>query len=277
MAFSPRPVDERAPRRLLLSVHDVSPRFDDEVARLHDLLAAAAGDAPIALLVVPDFWREAPIRCGSVFARRLRAWAEAGTELFLHGYAHRDETMHRSPLARFKARHLTAGEGEFLGLDAAEARARIAAGRAMIEEASGRPIAGFIAPAWLYGPGAVLALAQAGIPLAEDHGKVWRPADGAVLARSPVITWATRTVARERSSLAVAAITRRLRGPRVLRVGVHPGDLGSDAVRRSIAATVGALGRDRIASRYADLTGEVRPALLGSAPRLPTRSLRPQA
>lgn len=276
MAFSPRPVEERAPRRLLLSIHDVSPRFDSEVARLHDLLLAAAGDGPIALLVVPDFWREAPIRPNSPFARRLRQWAEAGTELFLHGYAHRDECLHRAPLARFKARHMTAGEGEFLGLDAAEARARIAAGRAMIEEASGRPIAGFIAPAWLYGPGAVQALAEAGVPLAEDHGKVWRPADGAVLARSPVITWATRTVARERSSLAVAAIARRLRGPRVLRVGVHPGDLGSDAVRRSIAATVGALGRDRMHSHYADLAGDLRRTSPGSA-RLPIRSLRPQS
>lgn len=261
------------PRRLLLSIHDVSPRFDTDVARLHDLLTAASGDAPVALLVVPDFWREAPIVPGSAFARRLRAWAEAGTELFLHGYVHRDDSRHRAPLARFKARHMTAGEGEFLGLDAADAGARIAAGRALIEDISGRPIAGFVAPAWLYGPGAHAALRAARMPLAEDHAKVWRPADGAVLARSPVITWATRTVARERSSLAVAALARqigrRVAGPRTLRVGVHPGDLGSDAVRRSIAATVATLARDRVLSRYAALTDDhAVPAAVAAAPVL---------
>lgn len=248
------------PRRLLLSIHDVSPRFEDQVARLHDHLADAAGGGPIALLVVPDFWRSAPILPGSGFARRLRGWAEAGTELFLHGFWHRDDAVHRTALARFKARHMTAGEGEFLGLDAREAGDRIAAGRALVEDASGRPIAGFVAPAWLYGPGAHRALATAGIALAEDHAKVWRPADGTVLARSPVVTWATRTAAREASSRLVAALARTLPGPRVMRVGVHPGDLGSDRVCRSIAATVAVLARNRVRSRYAALAGDVAAA-----------------
>lgn len=244
-----------AARRLLLSIHDVSPKFETQIDRLHDLLTAAGGDR-IALLVVPNFWGEAPILPGTPFATRLRAWAAAGTELFLHGALHRDDSLHASRLARLKARHMTAGEGEFLGLDAAEAGARIAAGRALIEDITGRALSGFIAPAWLYGPGAHVALADAGIALAEDHWKVWRPRDGAVLARSPVITWATRTRARERSSLFVAGLARRLRGPRVMRVGVHPGDWGSARVRRSITATVTAMARDRAVSRYADLTAD---------------------
>ncbi|WP_375396558.1 DUF2334 domain-containing protein [uncultured Sphingomonas sp.] len=245
--------------RLLLSIHDVSPRFETAIDRLHDLLTAAGGQR-IAMLVVPDFWREAPIRPGSRFATRLRDWAEAGVEMFLHGSVHRDETPHRSAFARFKARHLTAGEGEFLGLDATAAAARIAAGRALIEEVCGRSIAGFVAPAWLYGPGTHRAMAAQGIAIAEDHWKVWRPTDDAVLARSPVITWATRTPARERSSLAVAALARRLPGPRVMRVAVHPGDCGSDPVRRSITATVAALARQRVGSRYADLVHDFAPA-----------------
>ena len=73
---------------------------------------------------------------------------------------------------------MTAGEGEFLGLSRADAATRIADGRALIEGVIGRPIDGFVAPAWLYGDGAREALKEAGIPLAEDHLRVWSPATG---------------------------------------------------------------------------------------------------
>lgn len=240
------------PRRLLASIHDVSPRFEAQVDALGDLLGRAGVVRP-ALLVVPDFWREAPIRAGTPFAGKLRAWSDAGAELFLHGAVHLDERAHRHGLTRLKARHLTAGEGEFLGLDTAEARSRLRAGRRLIEDVTGRPIAGFVAPAWLYGSGARAAMADEGIALAEDHWRVWRPADGAVLARGPVITWATRTPARKVSSLAVAALARALPGPRVMRLAVHPNDTRSAAVLRSIVATTAALARGRAVSRYADL------------------------
>ena len=92
-------------------------------------------------------------------------------------------------------------------------RRRISDGRALIEDVIGRPIAGFIAPAWLYGPGAHEALADCAMPIAEDHMRVWSPATGAELARGPVITWASRTRLRLASSLAAAAALRRLPTP----------------------------------------------------------------
>lgn len=243
------------PRRLILSIHDVSPRHEAQVDRLHAHLQANGGNR-IAMLVVPNFWGEAPIIRGSAFAGRLRDWAARGVEMFLHGSIHRDDTRHRSAIGRFKATRMTAGEGEFLGLDATEAARRIASGRALIEDIIGQPVAGFIAPAWLYGPGAHDALATSGIGLAEDHWKVWDTGDGRVVARSPVITWATRTAMRQASSLAVAAVARNLPGPRVMRVAVHPGDTADSKVMRSIAATVEALRRGRTVSRYADLVAD---------------------
>ncbi|MES2057344.1 MAG: hypothetical protein V4564_15530, partial [Pseudomonadota bacterium] len=100
---------------------------------------------------------------------------------------------------------------------------------------AGRSIAGFVAPAWLYGRGAHEALASARIGLAEDHWKVWDAMDGRVLARSPVITWASRTPGRMASSLAVAAVARTVPTPRV------------------ISSTIAALSRNRMVSRYTDL------------------------
>jgi predicted deacetylase len=240
------------PHRLLLaSIHDVSPRFESEVDRLLDLLAPHVG-ARLAMLVVPNHWGDAPIVPGSPFAARLRSWAEQGVEILLHGFTHRDEARHAGAADRVRARFMTASEGEFLGLSRAEAAARIADGRALIESVTGRPIDGFVAPAWLYGSGAREALAHAGIPLAEDHLRVWSPASGAQLAWGPVITWASRTRLRLASSLAAAVALRR--APlEVLRIGVHPPDVRHPALVGSIGETFRVARRSRRPAAYADL------------------------
>ena len=100
--------------------------------------------------------------------------------MFVHGWFHQDRAAHTG-FAAIKAHHLTASEGEFLGLSRDVAAQRMADGRALIEDIIGRPVAGFVAPAWLYGDGARAALADSGFALAEDHFRVWRPAGGEVL------------------------------------------------------------------------------------------------
>ena len=240
------------PRRLLLaSVHDVSPRFESEVDRLIELLEPYVGKR-LAMLVVPNHWGDAPIVPGSPFASRLRSWADQGVEIFLHGFTHRDEAQHSGAANRVRARFMTASEGEFLGLSGADAFARIAEGRALIEGVIGRPVDGFVAPAWLYGNGAREALRLSAIPLAEDHLRVWSPGTGAELAWGPVLTWASRTRMRLLSSLAAAAALRH--APlNVLRIGVHPPDVRHPALVRSIGKTFAAARRNRRPARYGDL------------------------
>ena len=240
-------------KRLLASIHDVGPRFESEVDRLADLLGDVLGQARFAMLVVPDHWGMAPLGEAAAFRSRLRGWADQGVEMFVHGWFHKDMAEH-SGLSSFKARHMTAGEGEFLGLSHDEAARRMAAGRALIEDAIGRPAAGFIAPAWLYGPGALTALAESGFSLAEDHLKVWDPRSGAVLARGPVVTWASRSVGRQLSSLGVAALARAaFHGLAVARIAVHPGDTTVPALLDSIRRTCASFAARRIVGRYADL------------------------
>jgi len=240
-----------AKRLLLASIHDVSPRFESEVDSLLDLLAPGVGGR-VAMLVVPNHWGDAPIIPNSPFAARLRQWADDGVEMFLHGYFHRDQKRHGAAADRFRARVMTAGEGEFLGLSREDASARIAEGRALVEDVIGRPIDGFVAPAWLYGDGARAALADCAIPLAEDHLRVWSPVTGQQLAYGPVITWASRTRPRLASSLVAAAALRRAPLD-ILRIGVHPPDSRHPALVRSIRKTFRIAGQTRRAGRYSEL------------------------
>jgi predicted deacetylase len=245
---------DRRTNKLLLSIHDVTPRFDATVQSLYDRLCRLTGTDRMAMLVVPDHWGEAPLAKDPRFGAKLRAWADQGVEMFLHGWFHRDDSRHAGAGASFKAKHMTAGEGEFLGLSQAEAQRRLSEGRALVEDVIGRPIAGFVAPAWLYGEGAKAALREEGFALAEDHLRVWRPSDGAVLARGPVISWASRSRPRRLSSLAFAALARTVLKPLpVVRIALHPGDARYDSLLESIDATVKSFARSHLPARYGDL------------------------
>jgi predicted deacetylase len=241
-------------RKLLLaSIHDVGPRFEREVDRLAELFGRHLGGPDFAMLVVPDHWGESPLLPATPFAGRLRGWAEQGVEMFVHGWYHKDVARHAG-LAGFKARHMTAGEGEFLGLGRAEAARRMDAGRKLVEDVTGKAAAGFVAPAWLYGEGALAALRSSDFALAEDHLRVWRPQSGETLARGPVITWASRSPVRTAASIAFAALARTALQPLdVVRVAAHPGDTSKPAILSSIGHTLESLAGHRRAARYAEL------------------------
>ena len=107
----------------------------------------------------------------------------------------------RAPPTALRARFMTASEGEFLGLSSAEAAARIADGRTLIEGVIGRPIDGFVAPAWLYGEGAREALSAIRDPARRGSSARLVAGDRRGARLGPVITWASRT----RMRLAVVA------------------------------------------------------------------------
>ena len=255
--FEPSHNSKRPPKRLIAAIHDVHPGSLDAVERLTDLFTKHLNGPHYAMLIVPNHWGRNAVRGNARFAAKLRGWADQGIEMFVHGWFHQDRPDDRtahSGVAAFKAKHMTANEGEFLGLSQAEAARRMADGKALVEDIIGRPAAGFIAPAWLYGPGAMEALSKSGFALAEDHMKVWKPGSGEILARGPVITWASRSGPRTASSLLAAALARTLLRPLpTVRVAVHPGDVAKPSILASIEETLAAFARWRPVARYADL------------------------
>ncbi|WP_219894465.1 polysaccharide deacetylase family protein [Aquisediminimonas profunda] len=251
-------------RSLLASIHDVTPVHARRLERLVPLVQEHVGVGRFALLAVPDFHGEGGIESDRGFAARLRGWSDDGCEVFLHGYLHRDSARHTGALSRLKANHLTAGEGEFLGLDHATALRLLADGRNRVEDVIGRPVAGFIAPAWLYGKAALQAIADLDFPVAEDHFRVWHPASGRVLARGPVITYASRTQMRMLSSLLWSRIaTLALQPATTVRLGVHPHDLDAPELVREISRALGVLSQSHPPGQYANLLSHSASAKCG--------------
>lgn len=244
----------RCRRRIVVSVHDVTPRHFDRLARIERFLRDAGLAGRYAMLVVPDFWRQWPIADHPRFQQWLRSRAAEGVEMILHGYHHLDETPHPHAAARWKARLATAGEAEFLGLDAAEATARLRRGKDEIESILGTPVEGFIAPAWLCGKGAASAMREGGFRYTEDHWGVWCPSTGRMLARSPVVSYASRSRARMEASLLWSAASRvaLARAP-VVRLAIHPADFGHERLVRAIDRTLRGFLAAREPCLYRDL------------------------
>jgi uncharacterized protein len=227
---------------LLVSIHDVAPPHLDVVARMRDDLARW-GAARVTLLAIPDYHGRAPLERSPHTGRWLRRSAEAGDEIALHGYHHRQRGSIPSRLDRLRARALTAGEGECLALAEVDRRRMLHQGRRIVEDAIGRAVEGFVAPAWLEPRGFGRHLAAAGFHWHE--GSTWiERLDPGARTLAPVIGFATRTRAREIASRAWAAgIAASLaplatRGLAPIRIALHPADATSPAVMRAIERLV---------------------------------------
>ncbi len=241
-------------KRLLLCVHDVTPRHFERLQQLDALFKASGLGGRYSMLVVPDFWRAWPLQEHPAFVAWLRQRAEEGVDMLLHGYFHLDETAHEGRLARWKASALTAGEGEFLELSYEAARERLQRGRALLESLLRQRIEGFVAPAWLYGKGTHAALTELGFTVAEDRWRVWSPAAQRTLARSPVVSYASRTTPRLIGSLIWSRIATPLLKPLpVIRHAVHPHDFDSDHLTREFGRALRAFRRNREPIVYREL------------------------
>lgn len=226
----------RRDRRLLIAIHDVTPATYDRVVYLIGMLRNLRKNVRYTLLVTPDHWHRDPMEASPVFCRWLRAEAARGTEIFLHGLYHVQERPCTSGGERLRARLWTAGEGEFLCLDENEAASRLAEGRQRLEAVIGRSVTGFVAPAWLYGPGTRRALRAEGFEIAEDRWSVWSPVLSRRLAWSPVIAYSSRSRLRVGLSVLWSRMAEvLLSGVGWLRIGLHPADVSRPALLDELA------------------------------------------
>lgn len=235
---------------LLVTIHDVTPALQPHVETLWTM-CAAHGVVP-GLLVIPDWHGVAPIEGDPAFLAWVRARAAEGAEIFLHGERHDEVGLPRMWRDSLRAAGRTNGEGEFLTLGYDAARARVDRGLVRLRAAGLSPI-GFVPPAWLATPDTHVAVRKAGLAVSEDDATIYAHARGRTYA-SPVLRWSARGAFRSWASVVQERARWQLqrRAP-VMRIALHPGDLASISVERSIDKALAAWVRDRLPGRYADL------------------------
>jgi predicted deacetylase len=226
-----------------VSIHDVAPATWPECLRLLELLATWS--IPVTLLVVPDFHGRGRSDDDRSFMAALRRRVAGGDEVVLHGFTHRDDApAPRTPRDWWRRRVMTESEGEMAALDRQEAAARIDWGIALLKSA-GLPPAGFVAPAWLLGPGARAALISSGLAYTATRDElVALPRWTAVTA--PSLVYSTRSRLRRLVSHAWNAHRARLlAGTALLRVALHPADARHPVVLAHWRSLISALSSDR--------------------------------
>ncbi len=230
----PETVGERnvgdAGRWLCVSLHDVAPATWTSCQRVLAAVREVA-DVPVTMLVVPAY--HGACSAQPEFERTMSAQLAAGHELALHGYFHVDPQVPSDIVDWFRRRIYTAGEGEFCGLSAAEAAERLTLGRRWFA-ANQWPLSGFVAPAWLLGSGAWRALRQAdGLQYTSTLTQMIMLPEAQAI-RAPCLTYSTRQAWRRPTSIAWNTLLAKLAASApVLRLGLHPHDTESKAVRRS--------------------------------------------
>jgi predicted deacetylase len=246
----------QTPRRaLVVSVHDVSPLTRETVTQMLRELREAGLDR-IPLLVIPNHHELAPISEDAAFCEWLRTAAHRH-EVVLHGYFHMRPQRDAGWWSTIVTEHYTGGEGEFYDLSEKEASSRLEKAKCEFAVAGFVP-RGFIAPAWLLGAEAEVAVKRAGF----EYTTRLRSFKDLVTARETVsrsLVWSVRSGWRRVLSLWWnALLARRLWEAALLRIGLHPADWNHSAVRRQALGLVRAALAGHEAMTYEDWLAHLR-------------------
>lgn len=231
------PLSTDLKRALVVSIHDVSPfTLDATQKMLADL--HSWGVQAVSLLVVPNHHHRGHFLDHPEFCCWLRERADAGDEIVIHGYYHRrDRHEFESLRDKLVTRFYTADEGEFYDILGADAIRLVQMAREDFSTLKMRP-RGFIAPAWLLSEGGETALRVLGMKyttrLRTLHdlvtGEVWE---------TQSLVWSVRKFWRRIVSLRWNALLfGRLRENPVMRISLHPPDIGYRSIWRQVQRLV---------------------------------------
>lgn len=240
-------------RRLLLSVHDVSPVHWVSLRRIAEDLREL-GVSRYSMLVVPDYHGKWPLEEHSDFCRWLAELEKEGAELVLHGLTHMGAPVAKFSTDGIRSMIFTRGEGEFLGLSRERALSLVEQGLMRMEETLGSRAVSFVAPAWLYSRGTLRALGDAGVELAESRWRIWSPSRGRTILRLPVANYAGGgSLKRTLASVWVGLYGCIYAGRRIQRFALHPSDFEHPDQRERVLGRLRALAGSRKTAALADL------------------------
>jgi predicted deacetylase len=247
--------DSHGGRTICIVMHDAAPATRSACLRTLAAVRDVAGDVPVTLLAVPRYHDEPAT---PEFEAWLGERSGRGDELALHGLTHRDSGTARNWRDSLRRSHYTRGEGEFWALSRGEALQRIDIGIEWFAK-NRWPLSGFVAPAWLIGPGAWSAIGERSFDYtATLRQLIHLPGRDAVASQSVVYS----TSRGWRRSLSVAwnaAVAVGERNNPLLRLELHPRDADFTAVRRSWQLILERALRNRKPATVAEFMRRTRP------------------
>jgi len=254
------PASSTVPRALVVSLHDVSPRTRENCERALTALERM-GVRQCSLLVIPDHHRRGHFLADPAFCAWLKARADHGHEIVMHGYYHqRDRRAGESTMQKLTTQFYTADEGEFYDLDRPAATALVQTARADFQKLGLDP-SGFIAPAWLLSHEAEAALRDCGCEYTTRLGSVL-DLRHARLHPSQSLVWSVRSAWRRSVSLVWNAfLFRRLATNPLLRISIHPVDGAYRAIWTQISTLIAWALHDRISLTYQNWLSSTRASL----------------
>ena len=255
-------------RTVCIVLHDAAPSTRSACVRTLSAIRDVAGDAPVTILAVPRYHDETP---NAEFEAWLGERVRHGDELALHGCTHRDDGTPQGWLDDLRRNRYTRGEGEFWSLSRSEALARIDVGIEWFAK-NGWPLSGFVAPAWLLGPGAREALIERPFDYTATLRQLVHLPDQTPVTSQSVV-YSTSSAWRRGSSLAWNAVVDIAeRGNPLLRLELHPRDADFAAVKSSWQKILERALRRRKPATVAEFMRRSRPADAGTVWMTTTRA-----
>jgi uncharacterized protein len=251
----------RPSRRVIVSLHDVTPPFVDAI-RAQLAVLAEIGVRRVTLKVVPNWHGANPLYDSSSLVALLHEQVAVGSQIVLHGFEHRPARSRpfKGPwLSRMRARLFAADAAEFLTLSADEAADALRQGLAAFERAGLPRPTMFCAPGWLHDAEAVAALRQEGFRYLIDMFAIRDLWEGRSIL-TPGVGYMGAGPGQEMGVQILNGIVRQtaLRAASVAKVYLHPqGDPTGAIVRRRMAELAEMIGREgwRPAT-YAEVCGD---------------------
>ena len=197
----PKRVENVKDMTVLLSIHDVTPAFEDDFVTTYDLLSDF-GITSMTLLVTP-FYRlkkAHKVSESDIFTKFLRS---LDLEIAMHGYSHFSKS---------------GSLNEFNGMTQKKVVSRLKDGISILVKGFGAKPTGFVPPLWESAPKVVKAVKEVGLGFCVSGNSIHRHSDGTIFNTSErIISEGQRSLNLEDSLIEIE-----LGGS--LQIGVHPLD-----------------------------------------------------
>jgi len=197
----PKRVEAVEDTTVLLSVHDVSPIYEDDFVRTYDLLSDF-GISSVTLLVTPFYGlrKVNKISDADIFTKFLKS---LDLEIAMHGYSHFSKS---------------GSLNEFNGMIQKKVESRLKDGVSILTKAFGAKPSGFVPPLWESPLKVVRAVKNVGLGFCVNGNRIHRYSDDAIISTSErIVSEGQRALNVEDSMIEIE-----LGGS--LQIGVHPLD-----------------------------------------------------